>query len=133
MTRSNRALLQELHELFGDHSEIADLTSRVREAIERADKHLARALLLALQGLEEAHYRGEEALMEQVGYDEFTRHHEEHLHLIEALHYINRTLALEDGGTVSVMIAAHLEETVAHTREADARLGIFLERLAFGD
>lgn len=133
MNWSARELLQELRELFGDHSEIADLIARVRGAIERADKHLAQALLLTLQALEESHYRGEEALMRRIGYDGLARHHEEHLHLIRALRHINQTLALEGGGTVSVMISEHLEQTVTHTRDADARLRDFVERGASRD
>jgi hemerythrin len=72
------------------HLQVA-LVSALAEAIERNRPLLAKRLLDQLAGFTAAHFRGEELLMERVGYDQLPIHRQEHQSLlahIEEVRYL---------------------------------------------
>jgi hemerythrin-like metal-binding protein len=128
VNRNDADLALALQVIFGDHVELAELVAKIRGAIDGADYRRVKDLLLSLQGLEETHYRSEDDLMQRLAYDEFARHHAEHSELIGALCQINRTLAIEPGGTISDAVVLHLERAASHMLETDGQLKIYVQR-----
>ncbi|GAB4344564.1 MAG: bacteriohemerythrin [Gammaproteobacteria bacterium] len=125
--RWDKTLSVDVKEIDEDHRRLVDLFNRLGRAVEEGNPaDYIEALLEELVSCTVWHFRHEERLMLEHGYDELEEHRAEHNELIETAKAVQQRF-LKEGKDAAVLDFEMLEHWLTeHIYVADMKLGAYL-------